>query len=737
MADHATGDFETRSACNILKYGAWIYSKHPTTEVMCLQHRLPDYLPGRTSLWHMAHPQHLIGESEPPADLFRAIDDGVLFEAHNSFFEWCIWNNIMVPRYGWPTIPHDQWRCSAAKASAAALPRKLATACEVLQLPVQKSKDGHRLMLKMSKPRKPRKAEKALWQEEHGDEPMPLLWHEEEEDLYRLWNYCGQDVLAEEGLSDFVRDLSDHELRVWQVDQRINQRGVRVDVDLCRAALKMAETWKARLNEELFQMTGVERGSMRQRIKDWLGRQEELVLPDTTGDTLERYITNEDISGRARRVCEIVLDVNRTSTRKYQTMLNMADPEDWRVRDIIRYCGAERTGRWAGSGIQVHNFPARDLIVEDMDEAARDIKSGDVDWCEVMYGDVMKLLSHALRGAIVPTPGRKFAIADYAAIEARVILWLAGAEDALQVFYRGEDIYCDMAAGIYGREIVKGRDIPERQFGKQSILGLGFGMGYITFLLTCRKYDIKFTREQVLSILGQEGLIKYERWVRSKLLIGSSGGEDANTRREAGRNLHRLADAHEEPRRIVHELALMKYTVDVYRARYPEVKELWSALEDAAIRAVRTGEPQECGKVTWFTEGRFLYCRLPSGRLMSYLDPRVKSKMTPWGETRPHLSYTGPHPTTKRPTRIGTYGGKLAENVTQATARDAMADATVNAEDDDTYDPVMSVHDELISEVDEGLEDRKVYERLMSDVRPWAKGCPITAEAGFSYRYKK
>lgn len=751
MIQLATGDFETRSEADLRKVGGWIYSKHPSTEAMCFAYRLPHWEEGKTKLWHRAHTEHLIDESETPVDLFQAIANGMPFEAHNAFFEYSIWNNVMVPRYDWPAIPEDQWRCSAAKASVQALPRKLGDACEILDLIQQKDDGGHKLMLKMCKPRQPRKAEVEAWMEEvswdgkfsDAKKAMPAVWHETEEDIYRQWEYCRQDVLAEEALSHFTPELSDYELKVWQADQKINRRGVKVDVDLCAAALEIADAWKKKLNGELHQMTGIDKGTKRAAIRAWLKEHEDLELVDTTADTLEWSIANLDLSGRARRVLEITMDVNRTSTRKYTTMLRMADPDDDRVRDHMRYCGAERTGRWAGAGIQVHNFPARDLIVKDMAEAREAIKSRNVDWCEALYGDVMKLLSHTLRGAIIPSTGRRFAIADYAAIEARVILWLADATEALQVFYRGEDIYCDMASGIYGYPVAKATHHAERQFGKQAILGLGFGMGWLTFLLTCKKYDIKFSRKQVHDIMGPENLDKYESWVNLQLFptrsmfVGKDKKDFTKAKQAAGKNLRRLTEKRLVPKELVHELALMKYTVDVYRNRYPEVKAIWSDLEKAAVKCVKTGETVECGKVTCYMDGRFFKIKLPSGRSLAYLDPKISMKKTPWGEDRGHLSYVGPHPTTKKPTRIGTYGGKLVENITQATARDAMADALVNADEDEIYDPVMSVHDELVSEVDEGLEDEERYGNLMGTVGAWAKGCPIEAEAEFADQYKK
>ncbi len=741
----ATADFETRSECPLggpSGGGARVYSEHPTTKAMCLVYRLPGH---ERRLWHMAHPQHLIGESPAPLELFAFILAGGLMEAHNSFFERCIWRYVMVERHGWPEVQHLQWRCSAAKASACSLPRALEDAALAMRLDVEKDMVGNRLMKKMCKPRKPLKAERKAWKEEHGKEPMPTLWHEAEEDLYRLWAYCDRDVETEEALSHAVPDLSEDELAVWQMDQELNERGALFDIELAVAALDMAARWKVRLNGELEAMTGVASGTQRAAVKAWLLEHEDLDLPNTAAETLEWYVAHEPISGRARRICEIVMDVNRTSTSKYKSMLNKSVASG-RVMDLMMYHGAG-TGRWSGKGVQIHNFPARDLIVKDFDYAAECIKSGDIDWCVAMYGDIMRLLSHALRGTIISPEGRDLIVADYSAIEARCVLWLAYAMDALDVFLRGEDIYCDMATGIYGYEVIKGTHPLERQFGKQAILGLGFGMGFVTFLLTCRKHKIHFSKADTLRIMGPELIDKYTNWVRNHLCLdGPPADMDperaksySNKKRQAARVIRRLVDAREVPKDVVHELALMKYTVDVYRSRYPEVKQLWKDQETAAIAAVlsKTGERVPCGRVTWFVEGGFLCCELPSKRLMRYRDPEIKMVRTSWGEERPAIRYMHVNGTTRKWERTATYGGKLVENITQAVARDVMANAMMLAHEGDTYDTIMSIHDELVCEVDEDKGSLDEFESLMSMVPPWAHQCPITAEAERYKRYRK
>jgi len=762
----ATIDFETRSEISIKKQGSWIYSKHPSTDAMCLAYKLPGYDTPR--LWHPAYPHLGIEAAEDPIDLFAFILAGGLVEAHNAFFERVIWTHVMAKKHGWPEVPVASWRCSASRASAAALPRDLEGACIAMALPVEKDMAGNRLMKKLSKPRKPRKAEIQEWKEAHflddnGIPEMPVMWYESKEEFERLWAYCVQDVVAEEALSLAVPELPESELKLWQLDQEMNWRGVKFDLNFAKKALQCAAQWRQVLNKELFQMTGIPSATKRGEVKAWLLKNENLDLPNTQAETVDWYIERTELSGRALRVLEILKQVNKTSLRKYQTMLERTDPEDGRAHDGLMYHGAS-TGRWTGKGVQVQNFPRGEI--EDMDQVVADILQwyDKAEWLAALYGDVIDLLSGALRGAIIPDEDCDLIAADYSAIEARCVLWEAGAETALEVFRRGGDIYCDMATGIYGFEVTK-KDKAERQFGKQAILGLGYGMGFVTFLLTCRKYKIFFTVEQVQKILKGH-YKKYMLWVREYLNppLTKTGKKDKNKKRQAAKVLRRLREAREDPSKIIHELALMKYTVDVYRSRYPEVKQMWADQEAAAIQAVTEweklvkkdsaewieiwGEPYpieerdklagpivKSGRVSWQVDGGFLCCILPSTRRLRYRDPEVKLTQTSWGEKKPGLRFKAV--VKQKWIRDSSYGGKLVENITQATARDIMADAMLRVAKKGLYIPGLTVHDEVVAEVKKGLGSTKDFADELSIIEPWAMGCPITAEADRFARYRK
>jgi DNA polymerase len=745
----ATIDFETRSEVDIMKQGAWVYSQHPSTEVLCLGIRLPHWPEARLWCPTIKTSWGQIDERDPEAraELLLWIAGGGLVEAHNAFFERSVWTNVCVARLGWPAVPEAQWRCSAAKACMYSLPRALGTACAALDLPVQKDGEGRKAMLKLCKPRKARKAEElealAEWELDLGDHPQDRVWwHDDLETFETLFAYCRTDVDAEHGLSAALPDLPEHELRIWQMDQAMNLRGVQSDVAMARIALDLVDEVTRKMTRELQEITGIKdlKPSGRVRVRQWLADQG-VAIDDTQGGTLDRWIAKKDFKAAkpgCHRVMVIVREANRTSTAKYKAVLLMAGT-DGRIRDLMMYHGAN-TGRWSGKGLQPHNFPRGN--VKDMEAAVAAILTGDLAFIGALYGEVIELLSGALRGVLMASEGKELMVADYAAIEARVIAWLARADQALEVFRSGKCIYMDMATSIYGYPVTdKKKQSEERQMGKQAILGLGFGMGFVTFLLTCRGYNITFTVEQARRIVKdrwtelEDYMERYfhpEKYAEPHLMRSA---------RQAGRmRRRRIEKENLTLEGVMHELILMKFIVDAYRAKYPKIVAMWKDLEAAAIAAVQAPGRRvtsELGRVTYVVEGRFLKCILPSGRALHYCDPRVINKKLPWGDTAATLVYMSVDPLTKRWVSTDTYGGKLAENVTQAVARDLMAEAMVAADEDPLYSLLLSVHDELICEVDEGEGSVEEFERLMSRSPAWADGCPVAAEGWRGKRYRK
>jgi len=646
-------DFETRSEVDIKKSGAWVYSLHPSTEILCLAVKYRDDSDPAivyTDIEKMTRQTSL---------LWQAIEEGAKVEAHNAFFEKAIWHNIMVKRYGWPEIKPEQWRCSASVAAYHALPRSLGGAGKILGLSTIKDDEGKRVMLQLSKP-KPRVG--GFFEQQEYPEKFQTLY-----------DYCKSDVEAEYAIANKLGGLPNRELKVWQLDQKINERGVHIDIDAVNKSLKILGEYSEKLEKELDILTEgkITTVGQRARILEWCKERGEELPGLTKADVEQALKTVKD--AKVKRVLEIRQALSKTSTAKYEAMKNSTAP-DGRIRDVLMYHGAS-TGRWSGKLVQFQNLPRGSI--KDMATAIKLIKQGSASSIEMLTDDVMGFMSSAIRGMVCAPQGKKLLVADFAAIEARVLGWLAGSEKMLNQFRNGEDLYKDMASNIY-RVDVKDVTAEQRQLGKAAILGAGYGMGAPKFYETCLSWGIK-----------------------------------------------------------VHE-GLAKTAINTYRQTYHHVRQLWYDQEKAAHTAVRTGNRVECGKTIWFMQDDFLKCQLPSGRCLHYYKPELKMKQNDWGESI-ELSYLAEK--MGKAFRNGTYGGKLVENITQAVARDLMADAMLRIEDEG-FNIVLSVHDELVAEVPNNVQwhNKNPLEwfcNLMAATPNWAKDCPVAAEGWEGINYKK
>lgn len=726
-----TMDFETRSTCDLKKAGAYKYSQDINTEVLCLAYKIDD---GPTKLWHPAFENYDILEAPRPKDLIDLIELGEIVEAHNAGFEYAIWHNTLMRDYPFfPEIPENNFRCSAAMASHFTLPRTLEGAAKALRLPIEKDMEGNKLMLKMCKPRKPTKTERKMYKELGLDVNEEIFYHESKEDLLRIFKYCEGDVETEYAVSQALKPLAGNELEYWLMDQRLNRRGIYCDKELVEKALTMAEVAIRKLNGELAEITNgkVLKATARAKLSDFC-KSQGYPLENTQAIYVKEKLEDPEIPAKVAKVLQICLDVNKTSISKYKQMLKQICSDN-RLRDNHMYYGADRTGRWSGKGFQPHNFVRG--FTKDMEDACSDLLNfNDIESLELLHSNIMDYLSKLTRGALMATPGKILHVADFAAIEARVLLWLVEDERGLDIFRKGEDIYKDMASGIYNKDIKKiTKD--ERFMGKQSILGLGYGMGVETFDDTCVKYGVENERK------------------------------------------------------------FYKKVVDIYRKeKFPKVSNFWGEVENAAISAVlEPGKTVEIYKVKFKMQGRCLFCKLPSGRCLTYYEPLVVKRLK-W--YFPAVAKTGKDSSIMVSTKIGvsegiargiakkrateaskrllekgifgkdqtssrevrtstqltltymsrfntkwlreeTYGGKLTENIVQAIARDLLAAAMLRIDKHPDYELLLTVHDEIITETDKNITDIKILEDLMVELPEWAKGCPIDAEGWVGLRYKK
>ncbi len=393
-------------------------------------------------------------------EFFREAVKYQTFHAHNAFFEQCMYQNILVKKYGWPRIPIKQWRCSMAKSLAYAHPQSLDNATQALGAMHQKNKAGRAIMLKLCKPNK------------NGG------WNEDPEDFEKLYQYCIDDVAAEREIDRLLPDLIPQEQTYWFLDQLINQRGISIDTGSVKKALDFIHTYSENLNNIVFEQSGMQldRVTRRQAVLDWV-RSQGIEIPGYTKGDVKTVLEGE-IPEAVRIVLGAKLELGKTSVAKYEALRNSVG-DDGRIRDTLIYHGAT-TGRWTGKLFQLQNLPKSSI--KNTEQAIALLKNQTLEGFEIFYPDVMGALSSCIRGMIIASEGCELFVGDYNAIEARVLFWLCEEEYGLKQYRDGTDIYVDMAKRIYG-----GSDISklQRDLGKRAVLGCGYGMGHVKFAQTC------------------------------------------------------------------------------------------------------------------------------------------------------------------------------------------------------------------------------------------------------------
>jgi len=657
-------DFETRSKADIKKVGAYRYADDDSTEILLLR---ISYDQETTEGWRIGDP--------PPKKLFKRLKKkNTRIRAFNSFFEYSIWNLVGARKLGWPEMSIEKFYDVMADSCQKCFAANLEGAAEQMELVVQKDNRGKNLIQKFSKPSRRNGHE---WNQ---PDDFPIEFQEFDE-------YCEVDVLTQIGIAEFTGTLTRFEHMVFLLTEKMNARGLPIDIDMAEGALDLVEYATDRANEEARKITKDAFNSVTQRdaVMNWL-EDNGCPMPNMQAKTIERMLKNpkKKIRKKARRILELRAAVSKTSTSKYSAAL-MRVGKDNRVHEIVKYHIA-KTGRHGGRGLQIQNF-ARPTLGKwvDYEYIAELITNRDFETLEMLYGEVMNVLSSALRSMICAPDGKKFVCADYAQIEARIVFWFADEQQALNIFREGGDIYCDMAIDVYKRPITKANDF-ERFIGKQCILGLGFGMGASKF-----KGDL------------------FEK------------GD------------------------VVVEASFATEVVNLYRKKYKKVKNMWKEVSDAAMDAVEHPNRKFycCDKKIHYVydeESEFLYCVLPSGRRLHYYRPIIKYVDPPksWNtdDMIPQLTFMGIDGYTKKWTRLRTYGGSLVENFVQAAARDIMCYGMLEAENEG-YEQIFLVHDESVALVDEDFGSYQEYEKVLSRTPDWAKGIPVVAEGWEGKRYRK
>ena len=636
-------DFETRSIIDLKKTGVYPYAQHPTTDVWCMAYAKDN---GDVQVW-------LPGQPVP--DVIRdAAVSGEAFRAHNAQFERVIWHQIMVKRYGFPGVALEQWHCTAAECRAMGLPGSLDGAAKALGLTHQKDAIGQRLMLRMAKPRT-------------VAPDGTIVWWNVPDRVAALVAYCKQDVVVERAIAAKVHRLTDAERAVYLLDQKINDRGVQIDTRLVEAGIEVIEIANQKANAEISELTdGAVSGVTKNAdLSAWLG-------VGSVAKANVREMLTQNLSPKVRRVLELRQEASKSSVAKLAAFMECRCSDN-RVRGLLLYHGAA-TGRWSGRLVQPQNFPRGDFKHTVIADAISLVLKKDYEGIDALYGSAHGLIASMLRACFIAKPGCVFFSADYSAIEARVLAWLAGEKDALDVFRSGQDIYCHAATGIYGRTITPA-DKDERQIGKVAVLALGYQGGVKAFQSMATVYGLDIPDEKADEI--------------------KNAWRKANSR----------------------------------------IAAWWSALEEAALDAVNTGAGVAPG-VIFGRDADWLWCQLPSGRRLWYANPRLVERETPWGALRLSVKCDGVNSVTKKFEPFDLYGGLLAENIVQAVSRDLMASAMLRLEDAG-YPIVMTVHDEVVAESSEEKGSLAEFTAILCKLPPWAKGLPLTAEGWSGQRYRK
>lgn len=686
-------DFETFSKLDLTKVGHYRYAEDESTEILMAAYAFDD---GPIKLWVPAE-----GE-EMPFDLEAALDDPLVnIPAWNAAFERAI---ISCKMFNGPMRANPaRFRCAMVDAMSIGLPGKLEKAGEALGLgdDQAKMKDGRRLINKFCKPRKPTKRNL-------DDRWRPAT---APEDWARFKEYCIRDVEAERAVWNKTRTwrMSEIEHRLWVIDQEINDRGLAIDMELVLAAKRMGDEHKERLFKRSQALTGLDNPNSRAQLIEWLNStddfdpEEEAEVEDLRKKTVEKILGREDLSDVVREVLELRAQIAKASLKKYDTLIR-ATCADGRIRGTMQFCGANRTGRWAGRLLQVQNLPQGNIEDLELLALTRElVKADDYEALFLMWdGDISGMLATLIRTCIVAERERLLAAADFSAIEARVTAWFANCKWRLDVFATHGKIYEASASEMFKipfQEFLDykkrtGKHHPARKKGKVSELALGY-QGGENALITMGALEQGLKREELLPMV--------EAWRDANPEV--AGTKNDRGWREGG---------------------------------------LWQLVEKAAKTALRTGKRQElaCGaglksKLIFRVAGGMLIITLPSGRHLHYYKARL-TKKEKGGE---QIQYWGVNQKTKQWQLLDTYGGKLVENIVQAFSRDCLREAMFKLHTLG-YPMTMLVHDEivfelLLAEIEAGRLSLDQILGVMAEELPYAPGLMLKGAGYVNQFYYK
>lgn len=659
-------DFETLSQADLKKVGAYRYAEDPTTEVLCLSYCLND---GPILTWFPNWPM--------PASLNSILSDPTIaLVAHNAAFERAIFQHVMSRR-GVSAPALTRWHCSLARCAQLVLPMALERALKALNLPEEKDMAGNKMVIG--------------WNREYAKTGIrPTI---SAADMMRCGTYCESDVRNQRALHMRIGWLPEEERTVWMMNQDINDRGVGLDMELVGKMQRIVAVASKPLAKEFKALTGLDFTQV-QKIKAWVIAQgveidnlrketlAELLGDDDEAEEESLAVSEEEewerpqpLPANVERALRIRQLIGSAAIKKLGTMQGMVG-RDGRARGLLQYHGTG-PGRETARLIQPHNFP-RGTIKGSPEAKVNALLTGDASYVEMVFGPPVETVVSSLRHTLRAGPRRVYLAGDFAGIQARTVLALAGQADKTKLLAEGFDAYCDMATSIYRRPITKA-DTEERQIGKNSVLGLGFQMG-------ARTFQTKYAKD--------------------------------------------------------YDLDFCETVVNTYRREWaPKVPDIWAAFQHALLETVKDGHPRERYGCVFDKWDAWLRIRLPSGRFMHYYNPRVILKRMPWSTPEePVIREAWCYQATKSSKwiTVDAFGGKTTENVIMGIERDLMTVAMLKCEANG-FPICLEVHDEIVAEPLLVDADELAFKQIMEDIPQWAKsmGIPVSVETWASERYKK
>lgn len=641
-------DIETFSDVDLIRCGVYKYADSPNFEMLLFAYAVDD---------GDVHIIDIAGGEELPEKIIQAIkSDTVVKTAYNAQFERvCLSRYLKLPDGEY--LNPQSWYCTAVQAAELARPLSLADVGSVLGLERQKMTEGKELIKYFCVPCKPTKS--------NGNCTRNRPCHD-----INKWEtfkkYCMRDVDVERQIADKLKmyPISDEEHRLYVLDQIINDRGVLVDSELAEQAVKLNSIQTAVAVEQAYMITGLENPNSVTQLKQWL-KEKGVEIESLSKKSVKSLADETD--GDVSEMLKLRLLMAKTSVKKYEAVIRSVCSDN-RVHGMMRFCGANRTGRWSGNILQPQNLPQNHL--PDLTLARDIVKDGDFEMLDMMFGNVPNVLSELIRTVLIPKPNHRFIVADFSAIEARVLAWIAGEQWRIDTFKNGGDIYCASASKMFKVPVEKhGVNGELRQKGKISELACGYG--------------------------GSVGALK------------NMGAVEMGVQENELQGL-----------------------INDWRNANPHIVRFWYEVGNAAMKAIKEKTTVPLGKLVFAYERGILFIRLPSGRRLSYIKPRIGTNRF-GGDS---ITYMGIN-SAKKWDRLETFGGKLTENIVQGTARDLLANALINAANAG-YDTVFHVHDEIICEVPNGYGSVDELCKLMCIKPEWADGLPLNAD-GFECEYYK